>query len=121
MDPTNKVGRREFTVASALAVLGGVTITISGCGGSSDSPTGPTATPGGGSSASISLNHGHEAVITSAQLTAANDVELDITGTADHSHSVTLSSVEVQQIAAGTRVSKVSTTDGGHDHTVTFN
>ncbi len=110
MDPTNKVGRREFTVASALALLNGVAITVTACSSSSDSPTAPTVTPGGGSSGSISLNHGHTAVITGAELTAANDIELDISGTADHPHSVSLTGGELQQIAGGTRVSTESTT-----------
>ena len=35
---------REFTVASALAVLSGVTIAVVGCGGDSWSPTAPSAT-----------------------------------------------------------------------------
>jgi hypothetical protein len=34
-----ETGRREFTVASALALLGGATITITGCGGGSSSRT----------------------------------------------------------------------------------
>ena len=33
MNDENLLTRREFTVESALAMLAGVTITISGCGG----------------------------------------------------------------------------------------
>ncbi len=40
------VNRREFTVASALAVLSGVTIAVGGCGGESGSPTAPSAAAG---------------------------------------------------------------------------
>jgi hypothetical protein len=38
-----------------------------------------------------------------------------------HTHTATLSAAEVISIAGGTRVSKESTTDGGHSHSVTFN
>jgi hypothetical protein len=121
--------RREFTVAAVLAALSGVTITISSCGGSDNGPTSnptpgpnPTPTPAAGDkSGSISGNHGHTAVITAAQLTAANSVTLDIRGQATHTHSVELSAGEVTQISQGTRVAKASSTDDGHSHSVTFN
>lgn len=51
MQERKTLGRREFTAASALAVLSGVAITITGCGGSGSpsspaTPTDPgTATP----------------------------------------------------------------------------
>jgi hypothetical protein len=128
MQDRKTLGRREFTVASALAALSGVAITLSGCGGSS-SPTAPggsgTPTGGGGTgdlTGTIGTNHGHSgAVITAAQLMAGNAVSLDITGAADHPHTVTLTPAEVRTIAAGTRVPKASSTDDGHSHTVTFN
>jgi hypothetical protein len=115
--------RRAFTVASILALLGGVTITISGCGGSS--PTQPGAPPGGAAGV-VTANHGHAAVITSAQLMGGNAVSLQIRGTATHPHTVELSAQELSQIAANQRVSKTSTTDpspdaGIHSHVVTFN
>jgi hypothetical protein len=119
--------RREFTVASALAMLSGVAITItSACGGSSYSPSTPSPTPtptpaSGDKVGAISGNHGHSAVITGATLAAGNGISLDIHGTADHTHTVVLSAAEIVSIAANTRVSKESTTDSSHSHTVTFN
>ena len=122
------IGRREFTVASALAMLAGVAITMSGCSSSSTTgPSGtPTPTPTPGTTptdvmGAISANHGHAASVTGAQLTAGNALVLDIRGTATHPHTVTLSQAELGQIAAGTRVSKESTSDNGHSHSVTFN
>ena len=38
------IGRREFTLQSALALLAGVVITMDGCGGSTTTPS-PTPTP----------------------------------------------------------------------------
>ncbi len=134
MQERKTLGRREFTVASAMAVLSGVAITVSGCGGGSGSGSSPTApsapaapapapAPGAGTDkvGTVSSNHGHSAVITGAELTAAGALSLNITGTADHPHTVTLSADEVQQIAAAARVSKESSTDASHSHTVTFN
>jgi hypothetical protein len=115
--------RRAFTVASVLAVLGGVTITITGCGG--DSPTAPSPPPGSVSGL-VTANHGHAAFITAAELMANDAVSLQIRGGATHPHTVELSAQEVSQIGAGQRVSKTSTTDpspdaGLHNHVVTFN
>ena len=115
------LSRREFTLESALAMLAGVTITISGCG---DDSTSPTPTPGGGNgdvSGTVSANHGHIATVTAADITAAGMVSLNIMGNATHPHTVSLSASQVQQIGARQRVAVSSTTNDGHDHTVTFN
>lgn len=77
------LGRREFTMTSILAMLSGVTITISGC--SKDTPTQPAATDKTGV---VSANHGHVAVVTDAQQTTSAAVSLSIQGTAAHSHTV---------------------------------
>ena len=124
--------RREFALRSMLAMLAGVTITISGCGGGGGgSPTGSSGTggsTGGGTGSSsgdkvgnISANHGHTAVITSAQLTAGGALQLNIRGNADHPHTVDLSAAELSSIAAGQRVGKGSSEESFHTHTVTFN
>ena len=77
MDMTKPINRREFNLHSAMAILGSVAITVSGCG--SDSPTAPTPTPTpSGETGVVATNHGHAAVITSAALTAGNMFSLDI-------------------------------------------
>jgi hypothetical protein len=117
--------RREFTLAAILAMLSGVTITISGCGGGSSPTTStpPTTQPpaAGDKTASISANHGHTATITGAQLTAGGDVTIQLTEGSGHTHSVGLTGAEVVQIRDNTRVAKESTSNSGHSHTVTFN
>lgn len=123
MSEPKAYSRREFTSASVLALLATVPILIGGCGGSSNS-TAPSPTTGGGSSGatgSVSDNHGHLATVTSAQLTAAADIVLDIRGTATHPHTVTISMAELAQVTNGTRVSKTSSVDDAHSHVVTFN
>ena len=115
-------GRREFTIASVMAMLSGVVITISGCGSNTPStPSTPAASPVSDVTGTISANHGHSAVVRSAQLMAGNAVSLDIQGTASHTHTVELSASEIVQIRGGTRVAKDSTNNSGHNHTVTFN
>ena len=94
-----RTGRRDFTVGALLAMLGGVSITISACGGkagsSPSSPSAPsTPEPVTDKAGVISNNHGHVAVITGAQLTAASTLALSIQGTASHNHMVELSGDE---------------------------
>jgi hypothetical protein len=120
--------RRDFTLAAAMAVLSGVAITVSGCGGSSSaSPAAPSPTgsgspsTGGDKTGSISSNHGHSAVIASAQLGASGGISLNIQGTASHPHTVALSGADLSAIANNQRVSKESSDDASHTHTVTFN
>ena len=69
----------------------------------------------------MSANHGHVATVTSAALQAGGAVSLNIRGSADHDHTVDLTTTEVGQVAGGTRVTKTSSSDAGHVHTVTFN
>ena len=62
MNDENLLTRREFTVASALAMLATVTITISGCGDDNNNnpgtnPTPPPAT--GGKTGVVGTTNGH--------------------------------------------------------------
>jgi len=129
-DERTVVSRREFTSASVLALLSTVPISIAACGGGGDrsTPAGPSPAPGGGSGggggnriASISLNHGHVAAVTAAQISAMADIVLDIQGQGDHPHTVMITGGELGQIANGVRVSKQSTVEDAHSHIVTFN
>ena len=61
------LSRREFTLESALAMLAGVAITISGCGTDSPSRQRRAGAAAGGTATShgdVSANHGHVATIT---------------------------------------------------------
>ena len=104
----SSLGRREVTVKSAMALLSGVAITISGCGGSgnasSSAPTSPTPTGPTSRTGVVSANHGHAAVLTSAQLSGGTAVSISIAGTAGHIHLVDRTQPELGQIAAGHQV-----------------
>lgn len=126
------VSRRAFTLEAALAVLGGVTISISGCGESAlpvgpdpvPTPTpapAPTPVPLTDKAGVFLANHGHTAVITAAQLTLGGALRLDIRGTANHPHQLELSGEEIAAIADNRQVGKESSEVKGHTHYVTFN
>ena len=111
--------RREFTVLSALALLGGATITVSGCGAGGNPMSVPTAGDGsvGGT---ISANHGHVATITAADLGAGGELNLNIQGSASHNHVVALTATDVVSVRGGQAVARESSDTSGHTHIVTF-
>ena len=112
------ITRREFTLESALALLSTVVITVSGCDDDS-TPTTPS-TPSSNVTGSISANHGHSAVIDGARISAGTAFSLDIRGTATHPHTVDITQADLMALQNRQTVTKTSTTDDGHSHTVTF-
>lgn len=119
---TSKDGitRREFSLEAALALLSTCIITLDGCGSGYKSPTSPTPTPVTDVTGSISANHGHTAVIAAAQITTGAAISLDIRGTASHPHTVEVSQAELTTLKNRQAVTKDSTNNNGHTHTVTF-
>jgi hypothetical protein len=113
--------RRRFLELCGLGFLAGVSVTVSRCNSSSPSSGGGGGTPG--HVATIANNHGHAATVSGAQLDAGGTVTLDIRGTADHTHAVTLTATQLAQIKANTLVTVTSTAGGtdDHVHAVTFN
>jgi hypothetical protein len=105
-----------------MLLLGGAAVTITACGGPT-SPAGSPVTPpaAGDKDGAIAENHGHEARVTAAQLAAGGSLLLDIRGSGDHPHMLALTADEVARIGTGSRVSKNSSTDDAHSHSVTFN
>ena len=86
-DEPDAIGRREFTLQSALALLAGVVITMDGCGGSTTTPSpsvtpapAPAPAPAVDVNGSVATNHAapHVAVITAAQITAGSAISLNI-------------------------------------------
>ncbi len=139
---TRGMTRRQFTAASINALFLGMIVTVTACksagsgnAGMSPSPSPSTTSPPAGDVAGvISSNHGHIASVTHVELVDGGAVSMNIRGTADHDHTVDLTSDQVHQVAAGTKVSVLSTVGttqqsdgyGGyttytHTHTVTFN
>ena len=116
------VTRREFTLEAALALLAGCVITISdvACGGSKNAnpanPSPATADING----TVSANHGHMVTVTAAQITATNAVTLTLVGNASHNHTVSLSQADLLSLKNRQAVSRDSSNDNSHMHSVTF-
>jgi hypothetical protein len=112
------IGRREFTLQSALAILAGVVITVDGCGSKSTPTTpAPVVTDVNGV---IAGNHGHTAGVTAARITTGSAFTLDIQGTATHPHTVDLSQAELSSLKSRQAVTKDSTNVNSHTHSITF-
>jgi len=112
--------RRQFTADAVLALLMGCVITVSEACNNDDTPTNPAPITSDVNGV-ISANHGHTATILSAQIVAGTAiVGMDIRGTATHSHTISISQAQLQSLSNRQPVTVTSTTDSGHDHTVTF-
>jgi hypothetical protein len=125
-----RMNRRQFS--KELAFLSGITVTLGACGGGGGTYGGgsgnpasgnppPTSNPSGDKVGQVSDNHGHSAVVTSAQLAAGASVTVNIEGTAGHPHTISLPAAAIEELKLGRSVVTNSTTQDGHLHTVTFN
>ena len=113
MKESRRVDRR-----TVVALLAGVGVTVVGCSSDNGDPAGATRLPEVGD---ISENHGHVAQIRPPQLAAAAALDLDMQGTANHTHRLALTDDEVRGVRDGERVVKISSLSASHRHTVTFN
>lgn len=121
--------RRQISVAAALALLGGASMTLTACsggGGSPVQPSGPSGPlqptcPADSACGNVEGDPNHSATIGAAQLTAGGALILDITGNASHGHDLELSADEVVAIREKRRVQKYSSFRLSHQHYVTFN
>jgi hypothetical protein len=124
MSDEHLLTRREFTLDWVLAVLAGATITVTGCGDDDDNGnpgTNPSPPQAGDEVGVVDANHGHNAIVRAATLASPTMVAISMRNQATHDHTLTLTQAEVTSIAANARVQKTSSTDDGHNHTVTFN
>ena len=101
-----------------MAMLAGVTVTMTGCG--SESLVAPEAPPSV-KLGTVGNNHGHAVLITSAQQLAGGAVSLSIQGDSSHDHTLELTAAEVATIRAGQRLEKNCVLSRGHMHSVAFN
>lgn len=101
--------RREILIGAAGLVLLPACSSGGGGGGMQDA-SGPRC------ASSISLNHGHVLSIQASDLTGGRDRTYNIQGSADHSHSVTITAAQFTMLMAGATVTATSTLGGGHTH-----
>lgn len=105
------------------AGTGGGSAATGGGGGSSTGGGGGSSTGGGGGASTcanngITGNHGHSLMVPAADFGGPGDKTYDITGTAAHSHTITLTAAQRTTILAGTSLT-VTSTSSGHTHDVT--
>lgn len=113
--------RKQF-LSSMLGIAAGATL-FAACGGDDGGGAGPDAAATGncgtnGTTVAIGSNHGHMLTVSAADVTAAADKTYDIKGSADHTHSVTVSAALFAMLKANTAVNTTSTNGDGHTHTI---
>jgi hypothetical protein len=131
--PDHNASRRAFLKTLTGAVAVGFAVQILGCteeplssdgtGGNNGNCPQPSSTLGKSAatdrSGTVGSNHGHVALVTAAAQDAGQAFLLDITGSASHSHTVSLTTQDVANLKAGAALTKQSSTNG-HSHSVTF-
>ena len=71
-----------------------------------------------GTRAIIPYNHGHTLEIPAADIAAGSQRNYDITGGADHSHSVTVSAADMATLAGNRSIQVMSSIGGNHSHMI---
>jgi hypothetical protein len=126
--------RRKFLGTLTGIFAAGLAVQVLGCTTDADlgtaSPgTDPNACPAPGGQAklaatdrtgTISSNHGHTAVVTTAVQDAGVAHNLSIAGSAGHDHILALTMTDIDNLKAGAQLVKTSSTTNSHAHTVTF-
>jgi len=111
------ISRKRFVEA---LFSGGALLLISGCGGGDNDNDNGSQNGGGllqGCGSTIAANHGHAITIPVADLDSPTARTYDIAGAAGHSHTITLSPAQLQQLKAGVTVAVTSSPSTGDGHT----
>jgi hypothetical protein len=109
------LSRRELLVATAT----GAALTVCGGGGGTDTVDAPPPScADNGARSIIPYNHGHILEIPAADIAAGQQRSYDITGGADHSHTVAVTAAEMATLATNAGVQVMSSVGGGHSHTI---
>lgn len=116
--------RKQF-LGTMFGVAGAAV--LAGCGGDddgggSDAAVATRSCTDNGTSVAIAANHGHVMMVSAADVSAGVDKTYDITGSATHSHSVTVTAANFASLQSNPDGSVVveSTSGGAHTHTVTI-
>ena len=129
-----KITRKEFLerLIGGAAGVAGIAMVV-GCSSSSGSDsTHPDASSGpapdaaraasctmNGTISAIAENHGHVLVVSKADVVAGAQKSYDITGAADHPHTVMVTADMFTRLKGNTAVMTTSSNDSGHSHPVT--
>jgi hypothetical protein len=116
--------RKQFlsSMMGAVAGAAGVAFLV-GCSSSDDAGDddgGGKDCAANGTTVTIGGNHGHALVVAKGEVAATVDKTYDIKGTADHTHSVTVTAALFTTLKANTGVMVTSTSGGGHTHDISI-
>lgn len=106
------LSRKEFCVSVAGSTL---LLWLPACGGGGDysgGSSGGSAADCGASGSAITGNHGHTLTIARVDLDSPTDKTYAFTGS-DHSHDVTFTPAQLQQLKTGATVNVMSTSGSG--------
>ena len=92
--------------------------------GSADPDTNPVGNAQGncldnGTTNAIGGNHGHNLVVSAADVNAAVAKSYSIQGSCPHNHSLTISEANFSSLKTNNSISVTSSNDDGHSHPVT--
>ena len=117
-----RMDRRHFLQQSLAAALVGTGFTLISC--SSDGDSGPDGNGGACTNAvpgDVDASPGHTHSIDDVcEEDAGDTLNLTLTGNG-HTHSISLSATQVDNILAGLPVTVTSTNNSSHTHQVSFN
>ncbi|MDQ3263575.1 MAG: hypothetical protein M3Y59_07950 [Myxococcota bacterium] len=119
-----KLSRKEFLLGTMGAVVVGG-LAAPGCGGGNGNPDAgqdagnEASCLDNGTAAAIPSNHGHTLNVSKEDVAAGVEKIYDITGSATHAHSVTVTAANFTTLAGNTQVVLQSSTGLSHSHSVT--
>lgn len=111
--------RDQFLRSLAGAGVLALGLPAMACGSDEEDPPGTGNCATNGTVVTIGTNHGHTVVVTKEEVAAAAAKTYDITGSAAHSHSITITAGQFATLASTGTLTVMSTDGGAHTHTVT--
>ena len=86
-------------------------------------PTPPNTDPkdclANGTTTSIGTNHGHDLIVSKADVEAATEKSYSIQGSSGHNHGVTITATDFSSLKSNQSIQVISTSGSGHTHSVT--
>lgn len=118
----DEITRKEFLQAGVATLVATSLGACSSDDGGDDGADDGGDECSGSASANIATNHGHSLSVPANDVNGGAAKDYEIMGTADHSHTVSLSADDMATIAAGDTASVTSSTGGAapHTHAVTI-
>lgn len=120
--------RKTFIQKTAgLMLIGIPAYSLIGCSSSDDGSGNPDPDPlptqgnclENGTTNAIGGNHGHNLVVSVADVNSAVAKTYSIQGSSPHNHSLTISAADFNSLKTNKSISVTSSNDDGHSHPVT--